>query len=82
MVLFGSAFATFCLAQTKDLEIIKGRIVAELMSSNVSDQAIEAIIAKMNDDGSFQGINYADLSRTASFPHGGHTRDLVYLAKA
>ncbi len=27
-------------------------------------------------------INYDDLSRTASFPHGGHTRDLVYLAKA
>ena len=82
MVLFGSVFATFCHAQNKDLETIKGRIVTELMSSNVSDKAIEAIIAKMNEDGSFQGINYADLSRTASFPHGGHTRDLVYLAKA
>jgi len=56
--------------------------MTELMSSNVGDKAVEAIIANMNDDGSFQGINYEDLSRTASFPHGGHTRDLVYLAKA
>lgn len=82
ILLLSGICSVFCNAQTKDLEIIKGRIVTELMSSNVSDKAIETIIAKMNDDGSFQGINYADLSRTASFPHGGHTRDLVYLAKA
>lgn len=82
IVFLCGAVSVFCNAQNKDLETIKRRIVTELMSSNVSDKAIEAIMAKMNDDGSFQGINYADLSRTASFPHGGHTRDLVYLAKA
>lgn len=72
---------TYCLAQN-DINTIKGRIVADLMATKIMDSQVEAILAKMNPDGSFQGINYADLSRTASFPHGGHTRDLVYLAKA
>ncbi|GAB4001971.1 polysaccharide lyase 8 family protein [Spirosoma daeguense] len=65
-----------------DVKIIKERIVTDLMVTKVNDSQVESILAKMNTDGSFQGINYEDLSRTASFPHGGHTRDLVYLAKA
>jgi chondroitin AC lyase len=69
-------------AQSSDLEVIKQRIVAELMTSKIVDSKVEEILTKMNGDGSFQGINYTDLSRTASFPHGGHTRDLAYLAKA
>lgn len=73
--------ASVCLAQT-DLKTIKERIVAELMATKIVDGNVETIVAKMNEDGSFRGINYEDLSRTASFPHGGHTRDLVYMAKA
>lgn len=76
--------ATFSLAnaQSKDLQIIKQRIFAELMSASINDSQVETIIAKMKEDGSFQDINYADLSRTASFPHGRHTSDLAYIAKA
>ena len=73
--------AAVCLAQN-DVNTIKERIVADLMTTKIVDGNVETIMAKMNDDGSFQGINYVDLSRTASFPHGGHTRDLVYMAKA
>lgn len=72
----------FCFGQSNDFVTIKQRIVGDLMAVKVSDQSVETIMAKINDDGSFQGINYTDLSRTASFPHGGHTRDLVVLAKA
>lgn len=77
------AFLTsaYCLAQ-QDLKVIKERIVTDLMATRIDDGNVEALLSKMNEDGSFKGINYADLSRTASFPHGGHTRDLVYLAKA
>lgn len=74
-------FASFCLAQN-DAQRINQRIVADLMTTKIMDSQVESIIARMNDDGSFRGINYDDLSRTASFPHGGHTRDLVYMAKA
>lgn len=73
--------SSLCLAQN-DLKIIKDRIVADLMATPINDGTVATLMAKMNDDGSFKGINYTDLSRTASFPHGGHTRDLVYMAKA
>lgn len=69
-------------AKPDDFEIIKARVVAELMKSSIDDGNVETIINKMNEDGSFQGINYEDLSRTAGFPHRRHTSDLVYLAKA
>ena len=78
-------FAIFTLstnAKPDDFEIIKERVVAELMKSSIDDDRVEAIIDKINEDGSFQGINYTDLSRTAGFPHRKHTYDLVYLAKA
>ncbi len=73
--------ASHCLAQN-DLKIIKERIVADLMETKISDSAVEGLMAKMNQEGSFKGINYKDLSRTAGFPQGRHTSNLVYLAKA
>lgn len=69
-------------AQSEDFKIIKDRVVAELMTTNVDDKSVETILGRMKKDGSFQDINYADLSRTAGFPHRKHTNDLVYLAKA
>lgn len=69
-------------AKHDDFEIIKERVVAEIMKSSIDDGMVESIIDKLNDDGSFQGINYIDLSRTAGFPHREHTSNLVYLAKA
>ena len=53
-------------------------MVAELRKSIIDDGRVETIIEKMNEDGSFQGINYEDLSRTAGFPHQKHTSNLVY----
>ena len=81
-IIFFIFFSLSCVGQSNDIKIIKDRIVAELMESKTIDSNVETIMAKMNDDGSFKGIHYDDLSRTASFPHGGHTRDLAYMAKA
>jgi chondroitin AC lyase len=69
-------------AQIDDFKTIKDRVVAELLKSSVNDRRVESIVNKMNDDGSFNDINYEDLSRTAGFPQGRHTSNLVYLAKA
>ncbi|MFW5835608.1 MAG: polysaccharide lyase family 8 super-sandwich domain-containing protein [bacterium] len=82
------AFITIALfsistsVKADDFEIIKGRVVDQLMSSEVDDENISEIIDIVNEDGSFQGINYDDLSREAGFPHGRHTRNLVSLARA
>ncbi len=81
------AFFLICVwsignAQSKDLGINKQRIVTELMNNKPVDSQVETILSKMKEDGSFNDINYSDLSRTASFPHGRHTSDLAYIAKA
>jgi chondroitin AC lyase len=67
---------------SNDFEIIKGRVVGELMKTAIDDKNVERILGRMKGDGSFQDINYADLSRTGGFPHRMHTNDLVYMAKA
>ena len=75
--------STFSInAKSDDFNIIKDRVVAELMKTPTEDDQIEVIISKMNEDGSFNDINYVDLSRTAGFPQRNHTYNLVYLAKA
>ena len=68
--------------QANDFELIKGRVVAQLMGPGANDESIAGLIEIMNKDGSFQGINYDDLSREAGFPHGRHTGNLVSMARA
>ena len=70
------------IAQTNDLVTIKKRVIEELFLIKPDDKAIEVILSKLNDEGSFNDINYTDLSRTASFPHGQHTNNLASMGKA
>src|SRR5688572_8854509 len=65
-----------------DFEIIKGRVLGELMKTAIDDKAVERILGRMKADGSFHDINYDDLSTTAGFPHRRHVNELVYVAKA
>ncbi len=75
-------FAISTNAKTDDFEIIKGRVVDQLMGSGVDKESIAGLINIVNEDGTYQDINYDDLSREAGFPHGRHTRNLVTLARA
>ncbi len=65
-----------------DFELIRQRVVAELLKTSIDDRRVETIVAEMKEDGSFQGINYADLTRNAGFPQRNHTYHLAYLARA
>ena len=82
LILFATLLTLSAQAWATDFEIIKERVVAELMETLSDDKSVAAILARMKKDGCFGDINYADLSRTAGFPHWRHTADLVYLAKA
>jgi chondroitin AC lyase len=75
-------FAISTNAKADDFEIIKERVVDQLMGSGVNDENIAGVIDIVNEDGSYQGINYDDLSREAGFPHRRHTKNLVSLARA
>ncbi len=81
-LLVAAVLATYSNAPADDFETVKGRVVDELLRPGVDDAAVEGILEIMNDDGSFQGIDYEDLSREAGFPHGRHTRNLVHMARA
>ena len=81
------AVAFICISQVSnakkdDFTVVKERVQAELMKTPVDDEWVAQILAKMKKDGSFNDINYVDLSRTAGFPQRNHTYNLVYLAKA
>lgn len=82
LVAFFTLMANFAYPQTDDFEIVKNKIVAELLEDETNDQLVDEILLQLNPDGSFAGINYEDLSRTAGFPHRRHTSNLVYLARA
>jgi chondroitin AC lyase len=69
-------------SQSGDFAVIRERVVEELMEVPVSENQVREIMENMKDDGSFNGIDYSDLSRTAGFPHRRHTGNLVALAKA
>lgn len=76
----------FCVgslhAQAKsDIEIIKERVVIELMSHEVNDAEVKTLIATIKDDGTWPGINYEDVSRTG-FEHRFHYANMIQLARA
>ncbi|MEM9671267.1 MAG: polysaccharide lyase family 8 super-sandwich domain-containing protein [Bacteroidota bacterium] len=83
LVLFFSFTICSSLAKAPDdFTIIKNRVVDELLKTEIDNARVEEIVQAMNEDGSFSGINYEDLSRTAGFPQRRHTANLVYLAQA
>tara|TARA_Y100001980_G_C14556860_1_gene351566 strand:- start:24500 stop:26647 length:2148 start_codon:yes stop_codon:yes gene_type:complete len=82
LAFLGSLLAFTPLKKEDDFTIIKKRVVDELLKATIDNARVEDIFSRMNPDGSFNDIDYADLSRTAGFPHRHHTYDLVYLAQA
>ncbi len=69
-------------SQSVDLTIIQQRILGDLLDNKPTDKKVESILSKMKEDGSFNDINYADLTNIAGFPQGRHTNDLATLAIA
>ncbi len=80
VLLLGLLFLYPKLAIADDFEIIKNRVKTELLKVSKEKSEIETILKKQKSDGSFNDIDYSDLSRTAGFPHRFHTRNLVALS--
>ena len=64
-----------------DFDIIKDRIRQELMAPPVDDAEVAKLIETIREDGTWPGINYEDVSRTA-FEHRYHLANMVELARA
>lgn len=68
-------------ASQSDTEMIKQRIYHELLKPAVNDSIVEKLVTTLQNDGTWPGINYEDVSRTG-FEHRIHSGNLVILARA
>ena len=68
-------------ATNPDIDKIKHRVLTDLLKSSVDDSQIASLMNSLQDDGTWPGINYRDVSRTA-FEHRFHSGNMVTLAKA
>lgn len=64
-----------------DLALIRKRIVATLLERHPDDSAVEKLLQTQKEDGSWPGIDYINLSRTA-FEHRNHLSNLVTMARS
>jgi chondroitin AC lyase len=64
-----------------DLEIIRKRIIDDLLQPPVNDEEILKLVNSIKPDGSWPGINYKDTSRTG-FQHKDHLEHMLDLARA
>ena len=64
-----------------DIEIIRKRIIDDLLAPNVNPDAIRQLVKTIKADGSWPDINYIDTSRTA-FQHREHLEHMVDLSRA
>jgi chondroitin AC lyase len=64
-----------------DLDIIRKRIIDDLLSPNVAPENIRQLTSTIRPDGTWPGIDYKDTSRTG-FEHRIHLENMVTLARA
>lgn len=78
-------FLVFILFSAKsavsDFDVIKKRVTETAMKQDVNDTEIETLVNTLRDNGTWPGINYADVSREG-FEHRIHADNMVKLARA
>lgn len=77
----GAGFVPAQPAASQDLEIIRKRIVDDLMDPPVNVEKVQKLISTIQTDGSWPEINYKDVSRTG-FEHSRHLENMFELARA
>jgi len=73
--------SSFGCEKPSDFEIIRDRISKEYTAPAVDNEHIADILATMQEDGTWPGIDYADTSRIA-FRHTVHLDNMVQMARA
>lgn len=76
-----SASLDFKKQANPDLEIIRKRIIEDLMEPAINEKEIERLVSTIKADGSWPGINYIDTTRTG-FQHSQHLSHMFDLSRA
>src|SRR5438105_4259830 len=66
---------------TQDLEILRKRIVDDLLAPAINVSEVKRIVQTIKPDGSWPGINYKDTTKTG-FEHRIHLENMLELARA
>lgn len=80
IILFLAVFST-ATAQISDIDIIKQRVVSELLKPAVDDKKVSELVETIKDGGTWPGIDYENVSREG-FEHRYHSDNMVKLARA
>jgi chondroitin AC lyase len=64
-----------------DLEIIRKRIIEDLLEPGINEKEIEKLVTTIKPDGSWPDINYIDTTRTG-FQHSQHLAHMLDLSRA
>lgn len=64
-----------------DFNVVKQRVISEIMKTPVSDSVVSELVNTINNDGRWHGINYDDVSRTG-FEHSTHLSHMVKMSIA
>lgn len=66
---------------TSDLELLREKVVAELMAPAVDEPQVRELMAALRPDGTWPDIDYVDVSNTG-FQHARHLGNMVELCRA
>lgn len=66
---------------TDELETLRKKVIAELMIPEVNEQQAKELMSSVRPDGTWPGIDYADVSNTG-FQHREHLGNMVQLSRA
>lgn len=66
---------------TTELEILRKKVIAELMLPEVNEQRARELMSSIRPDGTWPGIDYVDVSNTG-FQHSQHLGNMVELSRA
>lgn len=79
-ILLALVFSVVVEAQS-DFEIVEQRVLSEILKSQLKEDEIEILIKTIQDDGSWPGINYVDVSNTG-FENKVHVGYMVKMSLA
>ncbi|HBE41378.1 MAG TPA: hypothetical protein DDW27_09275 [Bacteroidales bacterium] len=64
-----------------DLEIVRQRVINDLLYVNVNEVRVRSLVERVSLEGSLSDINYTDLSRTG-FQNAEHLSNILEMSRA
>lgn len=69
------------LSATSEIELLRQKVIAELMAPPVDEASVRELMATIRPDGTWPGIDYVDVSNTG-FQHARHLGNMVEMSRA